>query len=84
MMQPRTFLFGLIRVEAWGWRWGYTAAQIELMAADRPIVVYTNGKPPKPTAKALNAAAEKWEKKYGHGEKVDLSAILNSDRKWQS
>lgn len=80
-MLDRHFFFGLVEVKAWGMKWGYTAAQIELMATDKPIIVYTNGKPPKPSARSLNAAVEKWKKKYGHGEKVDINELLKGDKK---
>lgn len=80
-MADRTFFFGLISVNAWGMNWGYTAAQVELMATDKPIIVYTNGKPPKPSAKALNSVAEKWKEKYGNGEKVDINELLKGEIK---
>jgi len=38
-MMPRTF-FGLIRVPMWDYYWGLTAAQVELLTIDQPIVVY--------------------------------------------
>lgn len=39
-MMPRYFLFGLIEVPFWEYRSGLTVAQIELLIADVPIVVY--------------------------------------------
>ena len=37
---PRYFLFGFIEVPMWDYYWGLTAAQVELLAIDQPIVVY--------------------------------------------
>lgn len=31
------FLLGVVRVEAWGYRWGYSKAYIELMTIDTTI-----------------------------------------------
>lgn len=39
-MMPRDFLFGTIRVPMWDYYWGLTAAQVELLTIDQPIVVY--------------------------------------------
>ena len=41
---PRDFLFGLIRVPMWDYYWGLTAAQVELLTIDQPIVVYKKEK----------------------------------------
>lgn len=68
----------------WNYLWGYTAAQIELMAVDAPMVVYTEGKERKPSKEELAATADKWEKKYkGKSKKVDLSELLKG-KEWQS
>lgn len=37
---PRDFFFGLIRVPMWDYYWGLTAAQVELLIIDQPIIVY--------------------------------------------
>ena len=37
---PRYFLFGFIEVPMWDYYWGLTAAQVELLTIDQPIVVY--------------------------------------------
>jgi hypothetical protein len=39
-MMPRDFCFGLIRVPMWDYYWGLTAAQVELLVIDQPIVVF--------------------------------------------
>jgi hypothetical protein len=41
---PRDFLFGLVRVPMWDYYWGLTAAQVELLTIDQPIVVYKKEK----------------------------------------
>lgn len=40
MSHPRYFLFGLVRVPAYEYYWGYTIAQIELASSDAPFVAY--------------------------------------------
>lgn len=42
LFQPRTFLFGLIQVPQWGYRWGFSKAYIELMCLDTTIIQYPN------------------------------------------
>lgn len=39
-MMPRDMFFGFVRVPMWDYYWGLTAAQVDLMLTDRPIVVY--------------------------------------------
>lgn len=78
-MLPRDYFFGLYRVMAWDFWWGYTAAQIELMAIDVPLVVY--GKKKKfstPDKEDIENASKLWMEKYGdkQGEKIDLRDIL--------
>ena len=64
--------------------WGYTAAQIELMVVDAPLVVYPSDKN-KVSKDDLERTKSKWEKKYKGKEsmKVDLSDVL-SGKEWQS
>lgn len=40
MMMPRDMLFGFVRVPMWDYYWGLTAAQVDLLLTDRPVVVY--------------------------------------------
>lgn len=67
--------------------WGYTAAQIELMMADCPIIVYPDMKKkkkenkksehPRISGQDIAKAAQEWQKKYGQGNthvELDLSA----------
>lgn len=84
----RFFFFGLLEVRMWGYYWGYTSAQIELMAADCPVIVYPkrkdekNGKSTgfkKADAKDVSEAARHWQKKYGgksdKGVKISLAGL---------
>lgn len=68
---------------AWNYWWGYTSAQIELLASDCPIVVYPDEKGGKPSTSSIREAEEKWKSKYGDGKKVDISNIVNKI-KWQN
>lgn len=78
-MADRSFLFGLIVVKAYGYWWGYTAAQIQLMVADAPIVVYGDRKSDgKPSHRRIEEVRDKWENKYkGGARRVSLDEILN-------
>ena len=91
---PRDFLFGLVRVPMWDYYWGLTAAQIELLTIDTPIVVYKrddSGKP-KPGEKGFTRTAEQARKEYEKwkarqeaekkkGVKIDLSTFLSTGEK---
>lgn len=60
----------------WGYRWGYTIAQIELMVADQPLIVYDRGcaagsaAEKEHTKEEMDALADRWleRKKRLHGE----------------
>lgn len=64
--------------------WGYTIAQIELLTADCPLIVYPNkkkeetgNKKSKISKYEVAKAAQEWQKKYGQGNthvELDLSA----------
>lgn len=70
---PRYLFFGLFRVQMYEYYWGHTAAQIELIDADAPIVCYKKHDPNeglkpgdkgyKPNAKKLKSTVEKWKKR---------------------
>lgn len=76
-------LWGLWNIPMWGYYWGYTAAQIELMAADCPITVYNHkgkrnkkNKFDKADAYDVERKAKEWKDKYGKGTdgiQIDLS-----------
>lgn len=87
-MASRFFFGGLLEVPMWGYYWGYTSAQIELMAADSPIIVYPKrkdrkkGKPyefDKADAIEVSKAAKQWQQKYGDksdkGLKISLAGL---------
>lgn len=79
-MMSRDFFGGLHRVRGYDYWWGYTMAQIELMAVDVPMVVY--GKDKKfstPSKEALEESAKRWQDKYGNGDgdcSVDVGDLL--------
>ena len=76
---PRYFLFGLVRVQMYEYYWGHTAAQIQLIDIDQPIIVYkrqdqNSGLKPgdkgyRPDKKKLDAAVERWQKRKAEREK---------------
>lgn len=76
-------LFGLVTVKAYGYWWGYTAAQIELMVADVPLMVYDtveNGQDGNPSAEQIEQARRKWENRYrGKTSKIRINDILNGN-----
>lgn len=42
--EPRRFFFGFVTVRCYDYYWGFTAAQIELMMADLPLIIYPKSK----------------------------------------
>lgn len=69
-------------VRAYDYWYGYTIAQIELMTADQPLVVY-NSKEKKHTEAQMNDLADRWaemkKKDGGKKETVSLSDYLRND-----
>lgn len=68
-------------MRAYDYWYGYTAAEIELMSIDQPLVSYNNKKKEeKHTTEELNATMEEWERTHGSyelkGEKVSLSELF--------
>lgn len=69
----------------WGYRWGYTAAEIDLLSIDQPIVVYDHktdkkGKKEFRKARAVDTikASNEWKAKYEGTDgktKLDLSGF---------
>lgn len=86
-MCDRDFLFGLHRVKAWNYWWGYSAAQIELIAIDAPLVLYKpeKGKFGKVDRTRAREVTEKWVSKYkdNGGETINLTDILGG-KKWHN
>lgn len=90
---PRYFLFGLVRVQMYEWYWGHTAAQIQLIDIDAPMIVYkkhdrNEGLKPgdkgyKPDPKKLEAAVERWQKRKAAREKrgIRLDTFLQTGEK---
>lgn len=88
---PRDFLFGLIRVPMWDYYWGLTAAQVELLTIDQPIVVYKkdddNDKPWKKGTVSESYAnkqyqqwLEKKKKREADGKALDITQIQQGRR----
>lgn len=75
-MQPLVLLGGLVRVPMFGYYWVHTAAQVDLMAIDAPIVVYNRKKDGevKHTKKEMDDVMAKWEaKRKKQGKSADFS-----------
>lgn len=68
--------FGLLTIKAYGYWWGYSAAQIQLMVADAPLIIYTRGKDKKPSKRAIEEKFVEWKNKGG-GEKISIDKIIN-------
>lgn len=85
----------MIRIERYEYLYGYTAAQIELMMYDAPVVKYKKDRDnePKPGEKGFKRTAEQAQKAYNEwkkrqeqdkakGIKYDLGALmLNGEKK---
>ena len=88
---PRCFFFGMIEVPMWDYYWGLTAAQVELLTIDQPIIVYkadeTKVKPWESghvSAEYANKQYEKWLKnkkeREKSGRKTDFGKIFNGKK----
>lgn len=70
----------------WGYYWGYTAAQIELLSVDGPIISYNHKhktkndkKKPFVNTEDVERKAREWQEKYGGGKPdvvLDFSEYL--------
>lgn len=89
---PRDFLFGLIRVPMWDYYWGLTAAQVEILTIDQPIVVYKKDEnKPKPwengtvsedyAKKAYQKWLEKKKKREAEGKAVDVNQVFQKGKR---
>lgn len=73
-------------MRAYDYWWGYSSAQIDLMAIDQPLVVYPKGKdkPANHSKKKMDDVYARWEAKKSaeggtlKGEKVSLGEYLRS------
>ena len=82
------YFFGIWEVPEWGYMWGHTAAQIDIIYTDKPITVYPSRKDkPKPGEKGFTRTAEqaareydRWKKRQEEEKKrgitVDLGTFL--------
>ena len=91
---PRYYFFGMYRIQMYEWYWGHTAAQIELIDADAPMICYkkhddaNKGLKPgdkgyKPNEKKLEDAVQKWKKRKAEreGRGFKLSSFLETGEK---
>ena len=79
LLADKHYLGGLVTCKAWGYWTGYSAAQIELMVADAPLVVYNDGKKREPRRGEIARAKTIWEKLDEKDVRnVKLSDLLNS------
>ena len=89
---PRYFLFGTIEVPMWDYYWGLTAAQVEILTIDQPIVVYKadkdKAKPWKDgsvSGEYANKAYLKWlegkKRRVREGRKIDFAKTFGSGTK---
>ena len=89
---PRYFLFGFIEVPMWEYYWGLTAAQVELLTIDQPIVVYKadqNKEKPwkdgKVSGEYANKAYRTWlenkKRREREGKKIDLQKTFSQGQK---
>lgn len=75
-------------IKAYDYWYGYTKAQIELMAIDQPVTVFRKdkkcGENGGHTRAEMKKIAEEWEKKHGKAgrvsEKVNLSEFLSGSK----
>ena len=89
---PRRFLFGMVEVPMWDYYWGLTAAQVELLTIDQPIVVYKadkdKAKPWKDgtvSSDYANKAYLKWlegkKQRERNGKRIDLEKTFANGQK---
>lgn len=73
-------------IKAYEYWWGYTAAQIELMVMDQPVISYKSNKKndkslfgTREEADEMDKLADRWKELNGEGQagkKVDLNEFL--------
>lgn len=87
LMASRDYFFGLFRVKAWDYWWGYTAAQLELMVVDAPLVVYDTDKKSKKKRKPSALQIARSEKRFleehgdGKGGAFSIAGFMNKKKK---
>ncbi len=75
-------------IREYGWRFGYTSAQIDLMVMDQPVISYKDDKKKrsmmasKSEVNELDALTEAWQKKRGGktfvGEQFSLDEFVKN------
>lgn len=89
---PRDFLFGTVRVPMWDYRWGLTAAQVEILTIDQPMVAYKrdedketpwkNGKVSESYAKSqYQKWLEKKKKREKEGKTLDAEKVFGKGKR---
>lgn len=81
-MADRSFFFGFVVIKGYDYWWGYTAAQIELMCADVPVVNYGEKKKfGKVSNERYNEVLQNWndEKQGKKNSNIKLTDILNGE-----
>ena len=73
-------------MRAYDYWWGYTSAQVDLMVADQPLIVYKKDGSEKPhTAKRMDDLWARWEEKNRSGngaekgKEIDLGKWLRGE-----
>lgn len=77
LLADKHYLGGLLTCKAWGYWTGYSAAQIELMISDAPLMLYGKEGKRKPKLSEIANAKEAWSKLDEHETRnVKLSDLL--------
>ena len=82
MLEPLVLIGGLVNIPMYVYYWVMTAAQIELMAMDTPVVSYNHkkDKESEPTKAEMDKLTERWmqrkKEREEKGLKVNLSDFL--------
>lgn len=74
LFAPRDILFGLIRINQWGYDWGYPSAFIDLLCIDTTIIYYPDDKVSKSDVE--DTVAE-WKKRQEEKKKKTITVPLN-------
>lgn len=75
-MQPLLLFGGAIKIPMYGYYWVHSAAQIELLAIDVPVILYNKEKnKDSHTKEEMNDLMAKWEsKRKKQGKDIDFKA----------
>lgn len=76
LFAPRDILFGLIRINQWGYGWGYPSAFIDLLCIDTTIIYYPqDGEISK---EDVDDTIAEWNKKQEGKKKKTITVPLNN------